>query len=355
MNRTALTEKILDNARQLGFLLAGIALPGKTESFGRFTDWLASGHHGQMAYLARPDTLVKRANNTLMLPSAKSVLVLGLPYFAQRHTPIMPTQPGYGRVAAYAWGTDYHLVIPQKLQALVENIRQYCDEPFEYAIHTDSAPILERELAVKAGLGWVGKSGMVISPAHGSYFLLSEVFLSLALEPSDKIVSDHCGNCQRCIDACPTQCILPNRTINANRCISNITIENKGDIPIDYANLIGDWIFGCDVCQQVCPWNIRFSTTKADKSLALDKENRTLNLHTVLATSTTELKANYLNSPISRAKPAGIKRNALAVLANDPTTDAIDIALAAQQDADPLVTRAATIALQRIQKNDPHS
>ena len=317
MTPQELTNKILAYARQLGFPLAGIAIPGPMASFPVYEEWVGKGHAEGMGYLSRPDTLEKRADSARVLPSARSVLVVGMPYYAQAIEGIQPEQTGHGKVAAYAWGADYHDVIPARLQELADWIGEWVDEPFEYRIYTDTGPILERELAMEAGLGWIGKNSCLVNPKHGSYFLLAEMFLSLELVPENpNQIQDHCGGCQRCIDACPTSCILPNRTIDARRCISYQTIENKGEIDPQVGMAAGDQFFGCDLCQQVCPWNRRFSTWSADPGLRTNPVTRSVDLVQLLATEDAEIKARFAGSPLSRAKPYGLKRNALNVLGN---------------------------------------
>ena len=178
---------------------------------------------------------------------------------------IPPKKPPAGRVAAYAWGDDYHDTLPKKLQELAAFIEEQAGQPVANRFYTDTGPLLERELAQRAGLGWIGKNTHLINPKAGSFFLLAEILLDLELEPDPPFTSDHCGTCTRCIQACPTGCILPNRTIDARRCLSYLTIELKDDIPADLRPTLGNWVFGCDLCQMVCPWN-RFATREVARS-----------------------------------------------------------------------------------------
>ena len=316
MNRHDLTETILAYARQLGFTLAGVTVPGKMTSFHTFAQWVNDGNAAGMAYLERPDTLAIRANSQLILPDARSILVVGLPYFSQAEQPTVVKNPGNGKVAAYARGLDYHDVIPVKLAQLVEKVETWIGRPIAHRVYTDTGPILEREMAVMAGLGWIGKNSCLISPQFGSYFLLAELFLDLDLEPAQALVTDHCGSCNRCVQSCPTHCIQPDRTILAQRCISFQTIENRAEMDQAVAEMAADWFFGCDICQNVCPWNIRFSHTPPDVQLEIKPGSETVDAIEILLTSPAVLKEKYKTSPLLRSKPAGLYRNAINVLNN---------------------------------------
>ena len=220
---------------------------------------------------------------------------------------------GRGQIAAYAWGDDYHLVITERLQELVDFIEKQVSHPVPNRWYTDTGPILERDLAQRAGLGWIGKNTCLVNPRHGSYFLLAEILLGIELEPDPPFQTDHCGTCTRCIEACPTQCILPDRTIDARRCISYLTIEQKDDIPIDLRSFIGDWIFGCDVCQMVCPWNRSPALQRAqrgasvaapggDPALAPREDIPHPNLIREMELTFKEFNRKFKNSPIKRTK-----------------------------------------------------
>ena len=254
-----LKQTIKDKARQLGFSLAGVTTPAPPPHYSTFENWLAQNQHGTMNYLADERSRTRRANPLEILPECKSILVLATPY----HPP-SPSRRGAGgevevRVAAYAQGADYHDIIPARMKELVQFIEAQVGGPIKSRYYTDTGPILERDLAQRAGIGWIGKNTCLINPKQGSYFFLSEILLDLVLEPDAPFATDHCGTCTRCIQACPTDCILPDRTIDARRCISYLTIELKDDIPLELRNKLGDWAFGCDICQQVCPWN-RFAS-----------------------------------------------------------------------------------------------
>src|SRR5688500_4049659 len=248
-----LKEIIKAKSRQLGFILAGVTTPEPPPHYSTFENWLAQGHHGTMQYLAEERSIVRRADPLQIFPECKSILVLATPY-----SPPPPSGEelgARGNIASYAWGNDYHDVLPGRMKELVQFIEEQVGGPVKNRWYTDTGPILERDLAQRAGIGWIGRNTCLINPKQGSYLLLSEILLDLALDPDPPMVTDHCGTCTRCITACPTQCILPDRTIDARHCISYLTIELKDDIPTELRPLVGDWVFGCDICQMVCPWN----------------------------------------------------------------------------------------------------
>lgn len=277
----------------------------------------------------------KRADPKLILHECKSILVLAIPY-----SPFEKNSEF--QVASYALGDDYHDIIPLKLKQIVEFIEKQLGHPIPNKYYTDTGPILERELAQRAGLGWIGKNSMLINPQAGSTFLLAEILLGIDLEP-DEPTTDHCGTCTRCIKACPTQCILPNRTIEATRCISYLTIENKEAIPENLRPLMQNWIFGCDVCQQVCPWN-RFSAP-ADSSLI---PNSAPPLPTDLLLTAIEFNQRFKKSPIKRAKRRGYLRNIAVAIGNNTNKNDIPILEKAMQDDEPLIKEHAAWAKEQL-------
>ena len=299
-----------------------------------------------MAYLATERSLQRRQNPARILPGVRSVLSLAMPYPNPRH---LASRPGYGRLAAYAWNLDYHLVIPDRLQALVYWIETQTGRPAVYKAYTDTGPILERDLAQRAGLGWIGKNTCLIHPRFGSYFLLAEVFLMDDLELDTPVERDYCGSCRRCIDACPTACILPDRTLDANRCISYLTIENKGAIPLDLRPRLGDLVFGCDICQQVCPWNLRFASLAPDPSLAFNPTLAQPELRGELRLSPQEFNRKFRRSPVQRARRRGYLRNIAVALGNLKDASTLpDLAQALRADPEPLVRGHAAWAVGQI-------
>lgn len=355
MSLAALAAVIKEHARQLGFLLAGITTPEPPAHFDVYQRWLKAGHHGQMTYLAEERALERRADPRQILPECRSILVLGIPY---DNPALAQSEPGttnyklpitnYGRIAAYAWGDDYHLVLPPRLEALVRFIEQQVGHPIPNRWYTDTGPILERELAQRAGLGWIGKNTSLISPRNGSYFLLAEILLGLDLPPDPPFPSDQCGSCTRCIDACPTRCIQPNRTLDARRCISYLTIENKAEIPVELRSPMGNWVFGCDICQVVCPWNIRFAHRNGDPAFAPREGLPLPVLAEELALTREGFNRKFRNSPVKRAKWRGYLRNVAVAAGNARAVDCRPALEQAQSDSEPLAREHVKWALKQI-------
>lgn len=349
MQPATLSARLKAEALAQGFVLAGITTPEPPASLPVFENWLAAGRHGPLAYLARPDTLAARRDPRRLLPECRSILVVAAAYPRPASVPAPDGAGPHGRVAAYARNADYHDTLPPRLAALVAWLEAECGTPVAHRILTDSAPLLERDLAQRAGLGWVGKNSMLIHPQRGSYFLLAEILLGIDLEPDAPLDSDHCGSCTRCLTACPTDCILPDRTLDAGRCISTLTIELKTAIPPDLRPQMGDWVFGCDICQQVCPWNERFAPPQGDPAFTATEASRAQPaLATELALTPADFKYKYGNTPLARPKRRGYLRNVAVALGNaaDPAT--VPALSAALGDDEPLVRGHAAWALGRI-------
>lgn len=347
MSPQDLKEKIKQRAKELGFILAGVTTPDPPPHYSTFENWLAQNHHGVMDYLATERSRLRRADPHEILPECKSILVLATPY----DPPFKGEGSGVrGNIASYAQGTDYHDVLPERMQQLVQFIETQVGRPVQNRWYTDTGPILERDLAQRAGIGWIGKNTCLIHPRHGSYCLLSEIFLDLELEPDSSFATDHCGTCRRCIEACPTDCILPDRTLDARRCISYLTIELKDDIPIELRDKIGGWIFGCDICQTVCPWN-RFAE-KGDPAFANASPLPSLTDEMVLTPR--EFNQRFKGSPVKRAKRRGYLRNVAVALGNMGDMYALPVLQKALSDEEPMVREHAQWAIQQIQrKGDP--
>ncbi len=333
-----LKQTVKDKARQLGFFLAGVTLPAPPPHYSIFENWLSQNQHGTMNYLADERSRTRRANPLEILPECKSILVLATPYSPPKEN---------NHIAAYAQGNDYHDVIPARMKELVQFIEAQVGGPVKNRYYTDTGPILERDLAQRAGLGWIGKNTLLINPKRGSYFFLSEILLDLALEPDAPFVTDHCGTCTRCIQACPTACILSNRTLDARRCISYLTIELKDDIPLELRDKLGDWAFGCDICQQVCPWN-RFA---AEGDSAFDANRPPLSPTAELTLTPQAFNTRFKRTPIQRAKRRGYLRNIAVVLGNIGDLHSLPVLQNALNDEEPMIREHAQWAIDRINRS----
>jgi epoxyqueuosine reductase len=338
-------EAIQNEAHRLGFSLVGVTTPHPPSHVAAFESWLRAGNHGEMAYLASERSLARRTDPRLILPECKSILALATLYYP----PVPQTdQSGRGKVAAYAWGYDYHEVLTQRMQALVAFIELQVGQSVPNRCYTDTGPLLERDLAQRAGLGWIGKNTCLINPRLGSYFFLAEVLLGVELEPDQPFLPDRCGSCRRCIEACPTGCIHPNRTLDARRCISYLTIELKGVIPKDLRPQMGDWVFGCDICQQVCPWN-RFAPHTSDQAFAPRPEVAAPELAADLHMTAEQFNRKFERSPMKRAKRSGYLRNLAIVAGNTGAASAVAALIGSLvEDADPLIRAHAAWALGKI-------
>ena len=299
-----LKDFIKAEAERLGFCLCGFTDAEPSADYERYTAWLAENTLGTMGYLKREDTLAKRADPRLLLPDAQSICVLAVPMGLE---PI-PSQP---EVASYAHYIDYHEGILPMAEALIESIQEQCATAFSSRICIDSAPILERSLAVRAGLGWIGKSSMFISPRYGSALFLCEILLSLPIEADEPYTRDGCGSCTRCITACPNQCIDPQkRTIRADHCAAYLTIEHKGEFTEEQSRMVGRHLFGCDECMRACPWNCRKQPQSPLPRAAALPEMSDSELNEA------EFKIKFQNSPVLRTKAKGLRRNIEAVRQN---------------------------------------
>jgi epoxyqueuosine reductase len=346
-----LAQALKEQARQHGFTLAGITTPQPPAHYETYQRWIEAGRHAGMAYLAEDRARERRGDPGLILPECQSILVLGIPYSnPAADLPLNEPDASHGRVAAYAWGQDYHSVLPGKLQALVYFLEEQVGHPIPNRYYTDTGPILERDLAQRAGLGWIGKNTCLISPGHGSYFLLAEILLCLPLPPDTPFTSDHCGSCTRCIDACPTHCILPDRTLDARRCISYLTIENKAEIPEELRQHTQNWVFGCDICQMICPWNRRFAHMDGDPAFAPRPGVPQPVLASELSLSAQEFNQKFKDSPVKRAKRRGYLRNVAIAAVNAGAVENLPALKNAREHDEPLVREHAEWAISQLEK-----
>jgi epoxyqueuosine reductase len=355
----SLKQAIKNKSRQLGFILAGVTSCEPPPHYDVFENWLGAGGHGTMDYLADEKSRLRRAHPKLILPECESILVLGIPYapplLAKHSRSEQGEGPGVralgvkGQVAAYAWGDDYHEVLPGRLRDLVTFIEEQVGHPIPNRYYTDTGPILERDLAQRAGLGWIGKNTCLINPHHGSYFLLAEILLGISIEPDTAFVSDRCGTCRRCFEACPTHCIQPNRTLDARRCISYLTIELKDDIPINLRPLLKDWVFGCDVCQTVCPWN-RFADKDGDSAFQPHADIPLPVLDRELSLTSQAFNHKFKRSPVKRAKRRGYLRNVAVALSNTGDEGSIPALQKLLEDPESMVREHAKWAIEHIER-----
>ena len=313
-----------------------------------FEEWLSAGRNGGMTYLANARSRYLRGDPRRMLPTCQSILVFGMPY--PRPAPFRPGADlsGHGRIAAYAWGEDYHLVIPPRLAGLAKQLEKITGRPITWRSYTDSGPVLEHDYAQLAGLGWCGKNTCLISPSQGSYFVLAELLVDFEIEPDQPFAPDRCGSCTRCIQACPTHCILSDRTLDASRCISYQTIENKGVIPLPMRALIGNWVFGCDVCQQVCPWN-RLASAENETLFNPIPDVPEPDLREELRLTQADFSCKFKNSPIKRARRTGYLRNVTVALGNQRDPDfLVDLGRVMENEPDPLLRAHGAWAIGEI-------
>ncbi len=345
MTSIGLQNAIRARAAELGFALCGFASGDGPAHLAAYEAWLAAGRHGEMDYLATHRARFARADPRRILPGCRTVIALGFPYSP---APPLAPHPLAGRVAAYALGDDYHELLPARARLLAEAICGLAGRPVQWRVVCDTAPLLEREFGQRAGLGWIGKNSMLISPQRGSYFLLAELLLSLDLTPDPPFETDRCGTCRRCLDACPTGCILPNRTLDAARCISYLTIENRGDIPEALRPAIGRWAFGCDICQEVCPWNARPILPAATSPLGARPDFPLRDMGAELQADEAAYAARFHRSPLRRARRFGWLRNVIVALGNTRRPEALEALTGALALSDPRLRRHAAGALAHV-------
>jgi epoxyqueuosine reductase len=332
-----LSTLIKGQAYSLGFDLAGITSLGPAETAVKFDDWLAKGYAGEMAYLPRGAD--KRRDTRLPFPGTTSAVVVALNYDGTTSS---------GPIARYARGDDYHDVMLTKLDSLHRWIESQLSREVRGKAYVDTGPILERDLACKAGLGWFGKNTNLINPEIGSYFFIGTLLLDLDLEPDAPFEADRCGTCTRCLDACPTQALVEPRVLDATRCISYLTIESRSAIPVELRESIGSLVYGCDICQEVCPWNVTFSRDLSAPELAPRADLINPDLDEMLLDDDDEFRERFRKSPIKRAKRRGLARNISIAMGNrgDPTdVPALTGALA---DPDEMVREHAVWALEKL-------
>lgn len=262
----------------------------------RLKAWLEKGYHGEMAYMANHFDL--RVDPSKLVPGAKSVVSLMYNYYTESSIPDKEDLSDTFRISRYAYGEDYHKVVRRKLKALVKELKETLGD-FHSRVFVDSAPVMERDWAKRSGLGWIGKNTLLISPGKGSYFFLAEIILDVEFD-YDQPIQDHCGTCTRCIDACPTDAISPEGyVLDGTKCISYLTIELKDEIPVQFRGKMEDWIFGCDICQEVCPWN-RFATEHQEPSFEMNDKVREMKKKDWVEITELDFEKLFEKSPLKR-------------------------------------------------------
>ncbi|HVO44355.1 MAG TPA: tRNA epoxyqueuosine(34) reductase QueG [Aggregatilineales bacterium] len=340
------SQPLTSRALELGFNLVGItsALPSpRLEAYQR---WIAAGMHGDMAYMARPDRQRRRADLDAILLGARSLIVVGMDYHALNVPAAVLSDPTRGRIAAYAWGRDYHETMTPRLEALADWLRVESQESIATRVYVDTGAILERSHAQQAGLGFIGKNTMLIGARRGSYFFLGELLTDLAFDVYDTPHRETmCGLCQRCQPACPTSAFPAPYTLDSRRCISYLTIEHQGAIPRDLRPLMGNWVYGCDVCQDVCPFN-RFALPSP--LLEVTRERAAPPLRDLLAMDAADFRDRFAGSPIARLKRDRLVRNACVAAGNSGDRDLVPLLETLLSDPAPLVRSHAAWAIGRL-------
>lgn len=308
-----LLQRIREKALGLGIQKIGFAPAAALDREGpRLLEWLARGYNGQMAWMEREPE--KRGDPRLLYPPAKTVITAAVNYFTpHRHV----DDPASGKISRYAWGDDYHDVVKDRLARLLEWIKTEVPGA-DGKVCVDTAPIMDKAWAVRGGLGWIGKHSNLITQEYGSWVFLGEILLNVELDHDAEPVADHCGSCRRCIDACPTSAIVEPYVVDSNRCISYATIELRDDkLPGHISENLSGWIYGCDICQDVCPWN-RFEQPSNEAAFEPRSDETSLPLDRVEAMEHEEFAPRFRRSPIKRTKLTGLKRNAAALSSNRP-------------------------------------
>jgi len=323
--------------------LLGIAPAVESNGFHRLVDWIARGFAGEMDYFAKRREAYRHPSSVLQ--GVKSLIALAYPYSAASPACLAP---GQGRVARYVWsGEDYHDVIHAKLKRICDFLQD--QQPATRARGVvDTAPLMEREIAQQAGLGWCGKNTLLLNQRQGSYFFLTCVLTDIVLPYDRPHETTHCGRCTACLDACPTQAFPQPGVLDASRCISYLTIEHRGPIAVELREGIGDWFFGCDVCQEVCPWNRKPARVAAMQPGQMDA----IELHELFTMTDQQFRARFRRTPLWRSKRRGLLRNAAIVLGNQRRSESVESLIVGLNDGEPIVRGAAAWALGKIGSGD---
>ncbi|HZY46002.1 MAG TPA: tRNA epoxyqueuosine(34) reductase QueG [Anaerolineae bacterium] len=335
-----LTERIKLRAIELGFDLVGIAPAGVAPHAKEYADWVAAGMLGEMAYMSRdPD---RRSDLRRLLPGAQSVIVVGLSHYTLQLSEDVKNDPSRGLIARYAWGVDYHAVMTPRLNDLAKFVRVESSRDVESKVYVDTGAVLERDWAQMAGLGFIGKNTCLINPHMGSWLFLGVLITDLDLEIDQPQKHVSCGNCSRCLVACPTDAFTSPYILDARKCISYLTIELRGSIPIELRSLMSNRIFGCDICQDVCPWPTRFAQPTHERSFfPVDLDRAGPRLIDLARLSEDQFKVRFAGTPILRSKRRGLLRNVAVALGNWGSIEAREALQMLSIDPDPIVAEHA--------------
>ena len=339
-------------AAELGFNLTGIAPAAPSPRLDAYFHWLESGMHGDMGYLAREDRLARRRNLNVILPGVQSIIMVGLDYHALQ-LPAGGTaalnDPSRGRIAAYAWGSDYHDIMADKLEQLAAWLHEASGQHTAHRVYVDTGAILERSHAQQAGVGFIGKNTMLINSRRGSYFFLGELLTDIVFDAYDPAYRETmCGTCNRCRAACPTNAFPQPYVLDARRCISYLTIEHKGWIDRDLRLLMGNWVFGCDVCQDVCPFSRFVVPTREPAFIPTSLERAAPSLLDLLALDADKFRTRFNGSPIVRVGRDRMVRNACVAAGNWGSKVAVPALESLLHDPNPLVRGHAVWALGQL-------
>jgi len=328
-------------AQRLGFSFSGACPAVQPPGLQHLYDWLAAGYHGQMHYL--PDRREAYAHPGHVLEGVRSLLVLATNY---RSVEPAPSAPGAGRVSRYAWGTDYHHTLRERLNQLADFLTHRVPTAKVRGV-VDTAPLLEGEFAQLAGLGWIGKNTLLLNKHAGSWFFLAVLLTDVELDYDEPHATEHCGSCRACLDACPTDAFVAPYVLDSRKCISYLTIELKSAIPAELRSGLGDWVFGCDICQDVCPWNQR-GAPEREVGFAPREGSNPLDLAELFDLGEAAFRARFKHTPLWRPRRRGILRNAALVLGNQRHAASVPALIKGLHDAEPLVRGACAWALGQI-------
>lgn len=345
-----LTSRIRNEALRLGFDFCGFSEAKPSPRADAFGDWIGRGRHAGMGWIARDPE--RRLDPQRVLPGAVSLISVALSYYLEDPPATLWNDPLRGRVARYAWGRDYHDVMLPMLEELAAFVRSEAGVPVCHRAYVDTGPVLERDVAARAGLGFIGKNTLLIHPRAGSYMLLGEVLVDVPLDPDLEMIAEAekgtCGDCRRCQDVCPTHAFPVPYVLDSNLCISYLTIELKGSIPEPLRPKMGNWIFGCDECQSVCPWVKQYATASKQRFLKYEPDWAAPSLLELIQLDDKAFKDRFAGSPILRPKRKGLLRNVAVALGNSGRPEAIPSLEKATKDPEPLIAEHASWALSRL-------